>query len=229
MYGQPVQSTAGSEIACNAPKTVGALFAFLGFALAAVGEFLTGAEFADDNPDGDDLRKFGLVCAIGILCGALGYFVTCDSLCGTLRDRAYFGNLLILVGFLCGVSFLFGATLPIDEASPQNESSVQSYSYLVGVAFLLVSLGWFVAFRDAIVCRLGVFNPSSLGHALITVFTFIAGILFIIYAYYFTFNFMDDDDSKNSDLDILAGVRIAAGVCDALIAIGFALALGECC
>jgi len=221
---QPVPPSPG--IACNCPKVLGALLAFIGFALAAVGEFLLGGEFGKDAGDisRDDLTKFGIISAVGVLVGGIGYFVTNNTLCSRTRDSKYFGNLLILVGVLCGSAFLFGGSLPLDNTpTPAYDSDVESYHNLAGIAFLLFCLGWTVAYYDAIPCRAGVFEPAALGHGFVIAFSLIASIMFFIFAWGYDSSFQDEDDK-----DIMMGMRIAIGICDVFIAIGLALSLWTC-
>jgi len=229
MYGQNQQPYGGQQpagIACNCPKVVSALMTFFGFTLAGVGEFLLGSEYGKDadDIDRDDLTTYGILIAVGVLVGGIGYFVQNNVLCSRARGKAYFGNLLILVGLMSAVAFLFGGCLPLDNTpNSSRDSDVKSYNYLAGISYLMIFLGWVVAYYDAIPCRSGVFDPAALGHGFIVLFTLAAGIMFFVFAYNYDSSFTNEDDK-----DLMMGMRIAVGVSDIFIAIGLAMALGSC-
>jgi len=225
-YGRPDPQPINPGIACNCPKVIGALLAFTGFALSAVGEFLLAAEWGKDaaDVDRDMLTKFGIIVAVGILVGGIGYFITENTLCSRARDSKYFGNLLVLVGIISAAAFAFGGALPLDNTpTPALDSDVESYHYLVGIALILFCLGWTIAYYDVVPCRSGVFEPAALGHGFIIVFSLLSAIMFFIFAWAYNSDFTDEEDK-----DIMMGMRVAIGICDVFIAVGLALALAQC-
>jgi len=224
MYGQQTGYNGGNAnkgFVCHPRTAIGSLLAFLGFVLAAVGEFLLGAEFQKTSSNSDDLATYGLLVAIGVFIGGVGYFITSSTLCEPKRDNRYFGDLLVLVGVLSAAAFLFCSGRVFDTAASQAaQDEIQSYHYLAGVSFILVSLGWFVGYGSEISCQQGSFNPKALGHAFVVLFSLTMGIFYLVFAYEYT---------ATGDYDTLGTMRILSGVSDCFIAIGLFLAVGDCC